>query len=60
MRLIDTHCHLAHGRLRQQVDGVLARAAEAGVMHVICAATTVAEARTAAGLARAHANVTFT
>lgn len=60
MRLIDTHCHLSHGRLRQQVDGVLARAAETGVVHVICAAGTVAEARTAAGLADARANVTFT
>ena len=60
MRLIDTHCHLSHGRLRRQVDDVLARAAEAGVVHVICATGTVAEAHAAAGLADAHADVTFT
>lgn len=60
MRLIDTHCHLSHGRLRQQVDDVLARAAEAGVVHVICATGTLAEARTACGLADTHDNVTFT
>ncbi len=60
MRLIDTHCHLSHGRLRQQVGDVLARAADSGVVHVVCAAATVAETRIAAGLADTHANVTFT
>jgi TatD DNase family protein len=31
MPIIDTHCHLADPRLRDDVDGVLARAAAAGV-----------------------------
>ncbi len=38
MQFIDTHCHLAHGKLRQQVPDVLGRAREAGVMAMICAA----------------------
>ncbi|HUS91763.1 MAG TPA: TatD family hydrolase, partial [Phycisphaerae bacterium] len=52
--LIDTHCHLAHGRLRQQLDAVLDRARAAGVTRLICAAGTVHEARAALALARQH------
>jgi len=60
MRLIDTHCHLVHGRLRQQTPAVLARAAEAGVVGCICATGDVTEARAAVGIADAHDNVWFT
>jgi len=60
MKLIDTHCHLAHGRLRQRVDEVLARAADAGVVACISAAGDVAEAKASLGLADKHANVFFT
>jgi len=60
MRLIDTHCHLWHGRLKQRVDDVLSRAADAGVVHVICSSGTLAEARAACSLAGAHGNVSFT
>jgi len=52
--LIDTHCHLAHGRIRQQLDAVLDRARAAGVTRLICAAGTVHEARAALALARQH------
>ncbi len=38
MKLIDTHCHLAHGRLKQNLPDVLQRATDAGVDTVICAA----------------------
>ncbi len=60
MNLIDTHCHLAGGRLRQQVSDVLARAAAAGVSTVICASATVPESKAAAGLAAAYEGVYFT
>jgi TatD DNase family protein len=35
MRIIDTHCHLADPRLRDEVDGVLARAEAAGVATML-------------------------
>jgi TatD DNase family protein len=60
MRLIDTHCHLPHGRLRQQLPGVLERAREAGLCHIICATSAVEEAIGARNIARAEPDVTFT
>jgi TatD DNase family protein len=45
MQLIDTHCHLTHGRLLPDVRNVLARAREAGITAIICAAGDVAESR---------------
>jgi TatD DNase family protein len=50
-RLIDTHCHLARGRLAGDPQGVLNRAAEAGVAPVICATSDLAESQAAANLA---------
>jgi TatD DNase family protein len=58
--LIDSHCHLADTRLRTDIDGVLARAAAAGVTRLICAAGTVGESREALALARRYENVWFT
>ena len=55
--LIDAHCHLAHGRLRQLLPGVLARARAAGVTRVICAAGSVHESRAALAVARAEEGV---
>jgi len=55
--LIDSHCHLAHGRLRQQAGQVLVRARDASVQAVICAATDLHSSRTALSLARRHENV---
>ena len=52
MRLIDTHCHLAHDRLRKQMQAVLARAQDAGVTQVICAAGNVDESKAALAVAR--------
>ena len=57
MDLIDTHCHLGHGRLRQKVDAVLDRARGVGVDRLICAAGTVHESRVAAALAGEHPGV---
>lgn len=55
--LIDTHCHLCHGRLRQQLPAVLDRASKAGVTTIVCAASEVAESRQAAKLAATHDHV---
>ena len=55
--LIDTHCHLTHGRLRQQTDAVLDRAHADGVHRVICTAATVHESKAALALARRRMEV---
>lgn len=55
--LIDAHCHLAHGRLRQDVSAVIERAGAAGVARMICAAGTVHESKEALSLARQYDNV---
>ena len=57
---IDTHCHLAHGRLARQLQAVLDRAAAAGVVAMVCASADLEEARRAQQLARRHGNVCFT
>jgi TatD DNase family protein len=57
---IDTHCHLAHGRLAGQLPAVLARAQEAGVVAMVCASADLEESRRAQQLAHRCANVTFT
>lgn len=58
-KLIDTHCHLTHGRLRNQLADVLARAADAGVRRMVCAAGDLDESRAAARLADQHEGLTF-
>lgn len=50
--MIDTHCHLTFKPLLDQVDAVLARAAEAGVDRMISVGTSPAESRVAQGLAK--------
>jgi len=52
--LIDTHCHLTHGRLRSRLAEVLARAGDAGVTAMIAAASHVADSAAAAALADRH------
>ena len=49
--LIDTHCHLTYPELGDQLDGVLLRAADAGVDRIITIATEPADARDARRLA---------
>ena len=60
MRLIDTHCHLADARLRRDAAGVMARARQAGVAGVICAAGDVHEAKLALTMSRQEVDVYFT
>lgn len=52
MQLVDTHAHLTHGRLCQQVPAVLDRAAQAGVVAVLLAAGDLHDSRAAVNLAR--------
>ncbi len=56
--LFDTHCHLDHGRLCDDLDDVLARAHEAGVwrMATIGCARELASVESALNIARAHAD----
>lgn len=53
----DTHCHLAHGRVRQDLPGVLHRAHEAGVTRIVCATGDLHESRAAVAIARDNPGV---
>ena len=55
--MIDTHCHLTDPRLGDQIEDVLARAAEAGVDRVVTIGTGLADDRAAVALAERFANV---
>jgi TatD DNase family protein len=59
-RLIDTHCHLCHARLKGDLPTVLARAEQAGVAAIICASGNVEESRQSRTIAHQHAQVYFT
>lgn len=43
--LVDTHCHLDDHRLRSDIDGVLARARDAGVCQVVAIGTDAKDSR---------------
>ena len=60
MKLIDTHCHLAHGRLCGEVPAILLAASDADVSAVICAGADLHESKTAANLAKKYQQVYFT
>ena len=55
--LTDTHCHLTYPGLFENIPGVLARAAAAGVERVVTIGTHTADHAKALSVARAHANV---
>lgn len=55
--LIDTHAHLTFPEFANDLDGVLARAAAAGVKRVITIGTTLESSRRACALAEAHPDV---
>jgi TatD DNase family protein len=50
--MIDTHCHLTDPRLGQQLDGVLQRAAAAGVRRMITIGTGLEDSAEAAAVCR--------
>jgi TatD DNase family protein len=55
--LIDSHCHLDFPDFAEDFDGVLARAAAAGVGAMVTISTRVREFRRYANLAERHANI---
>jgi len=55
--LVDTHAHLDDGRLRGDLEGVLARARAAGVGQVVAIGTTAEDSRDVADLAEGHPGV---
>jgi TatD DNase family protein len=55
--LIDTHAHLTHDRLAEQLDAILGRAQEAGVGRIICATANLEESVAAAELAQQHEQI---
>jgi TatD DNase family protein len=52
--LVDTHAHLDDERFREDLPAVLARAAAAGVTHVVTIATTAPSSGACVGLAQRH------
>jgi TatD DNase family protein len=59
-RVIDTHCHLNFPQLANDLDGVLRRAAEANVTHLVNIGTGVDDSRRGVDLARRLPNVAAT
>ena len=59
-RLIDTHCHLGDVAFDADRDAVLARAAAAGVSHVVVIAESLPASERAAALARGPAGLSAT
>ncbi len=57
--MFDTHCHLADSPLRDDVEGVLARARTAGVAGFLCPAVEASSSRAALDLARRHPGRVF-
>ncbi len=52
--LVDTHAHLDDARFREDLPGVLARAAEAGVEHILTVGCDLESSRESLRLAAAH------
>jgi len=52
--LIDTHCHLQDKDLLKDIDGVLARAKEAGVEKMVCVGYDLPSSRAAVELSRKY------
>lgn len=58
--IIDSHAHLNMDPLSGDQDAVLARAAAAGIVHMLTIGTTMDESRQAVATAEAHAQVSAT
>jgi TatD DNase family protein len=58
--LIDSHAHLAFEPLEKDIDGVLTRAAEARVTHIITIGTHAADSTRSVRIAEAYPNVSAT
>ena len=58
--LVDSHCHLDVPELAADLDGVIARAREAGVARLVTISTRVRRAETYRAISEAHPEVFFT
>jgi len=56
LRLIDSHAHVTYPDFAGRIDEVLARCDAAGVEQVITIGTSLADAKSAIGLAQSHPN----
>ncbi len=54
MNLIDTHCHLAGGRLFAEADALVERARDAGVTRIVAMGTDLEDGRRVIELAERH------
>ncbi|MGA3066321.1 MAG: TatD family hydrolase [Tepidisphaeraceae bacterium] len=55
--MIDTHCHLSDPRLAGQLEGVLSRAAAAGVLRMVTIGTKPSDWEAALAITKSHSNV---
>lgn len=55
--LVDSHCHLNFDPLYAELNGVLARAREAGVGHMLCVSVTLETFPEVLGIAHTHPHV---
>lgn len=56
-RLVDSHCHINFDPLGDEVDQVIARAAEAGVGHMLCVSVDMEDYPQVLALAQQYPNV---
>ncbi len=57
MFIVDSHCHLDYPKLAPEIDGVLERAAHAGVGLLVTISTRVKQFESVLAIAEAHATV---
>ena len=55
--LVDSHCHLNHDGLTQNIPDVIKRANEAGVSHMVCICTRLLEFEAVSQIADNYDNV---
>lgn len=56
MQLVDSHCHIDFDPLREELDGVLARAVANEVSHMLCVAVNIEDYPRIAEIAAAHSD----
>ncbi|MEL6766442.1 MAG: TatD family hydrolase [Pseudomonadota bacterium] len=59
LRLVDSHCHLDFPELTEELDAVVARAAEAGVTRMVTICTRLAAEPKVRAIAERHAGVFY-
>ncbi len=57
MNLIDTHCHLFYEDLKNDLDGIIYRAAELGVSRFVCVGTNLEDSRVCLKIAEQYENI---